>query len=178
MSNPQCRVKFAPISDCNIPYTTSFSIDCLPQHSEQMLDVFVPSSFLQTSALLPVVLLIHGGSQSFRGEDGKRIAKTVASAKNCIVVQPHYQVGAEFEFQRFNDTVLALHWTVKNIVRYQGNNENIHCVGIGMGVNLAQGLSTTGDGLAFIRNTVFIEEKQVKQGEETLATQIIAYLRV
>ena len=161
-------LKFAPISDCDVRYTSAFSLPPeLPKHAQQTLDVFVPQNFDRLSVVMPVLFFLHGGSLD--KESSRRIAKGI-SRNGVVVVAPHCTLGERDE-ERLYYSQLASQWIYDHVGWYGGDGNNVSAFGVGQGTTLVQALAKSCQNL--IKNTLCLQQSTVKSSvqfeEEILA---------
>lgn len=86
-----------------------------------------------------VILYFHGGGFVLYNIDSHDfVCRRLCQMNNCIVVSVEYRLAPEYTFPVAHlDAEVALHWTLENISRYQGDNSKIIVAGDSAGGNLA-----------------------------------------
>lgn len=177
MSDHQCfsrkKVKFAPISDCNVPYMrVCTSLTSLPEHEHQTLDVYVAQNFASehTSAgkMMPVIMFLGGRASSFYADNKtaeKQFAKSLAKTGGLVVVVPNYRLHSE-QSEEISDSLLALQWVKANVGWYGGDCNNISAIGWCSSYrneSLLQQLMLVSQVRQIVKRVLFAEDERMAQ---------------
>ncbi|HEY8999220.1 MAG TPA: alpha/beta hydrolase [Candidatus Saccharimonadales bacterium] len=124
---------------------------------DALLDVYIPSSALQTHAKLPIVVWTHGGAWlSGDKKDDAPYFKRLAS-KGFIVVAVNYSLAPEKKYptavRQLND---AYAYIEANAVRFDGNPDKVVLAGDSAGAQLSSQMA------AIMTNPSYAQEMNIK----------------
>ena len=104
---------------------------------DQTLDIYVPDVAAPNNKL-PVLIFFYGGRWTDGNKEMYQFVGETFAKQGYVVIIPDYRKYPEVKFPTFvEDGAQAVAWTYRNILNYQGNNEQLFLLGHSAGAHIA-----------------------------------------